>query len=325
MSAVEPTLAAVLERPDDLLARLLHAEVLEARGDPRGELIRVQCALASETGRSARIGLRQRETALLRAHGRRWLAPVRAMRGKGELRRGFIEKVTVPLWKGLPPGLAALFAQEPVRDVDLGYSQKNEPILEFFAMGLLGRLTHLRMAASEALVARLAEAEGAEGLRYLGLRGYALKDTGLGLLATAPRLAGLEELCVGGVTDAGLATLCSGGRRWRSLYLSSSKIRGAGLQTLVASPAMEGLRVLCLNRCEGVDDDGLMALAASPASASLTILELERTGLTAKGARALVQSPYLAGLTRLRVRDTGAAKGATLVALRARWPRAVIV
>jgi hypothetical protein len=97
-------------------------------------------------------------------------------------------------------------------------------------------------------------------------------------------------------------------------------VTGQGVAAQCQTPAWEGLAVLCLNRCEEVDDAALVALAASPASAALRILELEGTAIGAAGARALVASPYLTGLTRLRVRGTRAAKGATLKALRARWP-----
>ena len=37
-------LQAIIENPDDDAPRLLYADWLEERGDPRGEFIRVQCA-----------------------------------------------------------------------------------------------------------------------------------------------------------------------------------------------------------------------------------------------------------------------------------------
>lgn len=325
--SVAEALAAVLAAPDDLLARLLYAEALDAQsggGDPRAELIRVQCALVAEADRSARIGLRARATRLLREHGYAWRAPLRAAGADGEFHRGFIEKVRVPMWRGLPKGFAGLFEVEPVCDVDFGYAQKSDGLRDFFETGLVKRLTHLRMFANANTLAALCAAEGAEGLRYLGLRGGGVGAQGLALVAGSPRLAGLDTVCLGRVDDAGLATLSAGTRRWRALYLSSGSITGEGVAAQCQTPAWEGLAVLCLNRCEDVDDAALVALAASPASASLRILELEGTGIGAAGARALIGSPYLTGLTRLRVRDTKAAKGATLKALRARWPRAVV-
>ena len=42
-------LQAVLENPDDDTPRLIYADWLEERGDPRGEFIRVQCELANMT------------------------------------------------------------------------------------------------------------------------------------------------------------------------------------------------------------------------------------------------------------------------------------
>jgi len=325
--SVAEALAAVLAAPDDLLVRLLYAEALDGQssgGDPRAELIRVQCALVAETDRSARIGLRARATRLLREHGSVWRAPLRAAGADGEFRRGFVEKVRVPMWRGLPKAFAGLFEVEPVCDVEFGYAKTADGLRAFFATGLVKRLTHLRMSADAATLAALCAAEGAEGLRYLGLRGASLSAEGLALVAGSERLAALDSLCLARLDDAGLATLSAGPRRWHALYLSSGRVTGQGVAAQCQTPAWEGLAVLCLNRCEEVDDAALVALAASPASAALRILELEGTAIGAAGARALVASPYLTGLTRLRVRGTRAAKGATLKALRARWPRAVI-
>jgi uncharacterized protein (TIGR02996 family) len=43
-------LRAVCEHPDDDRPRLIFADWLDEHGDPRGEFIRLQCALASGVG-----------------------------------------------------------------------------------------------------------------------------------------------------------------------------------------------------------------------------------------------------------------------------------
>jgi uncharacterized protein (TIGR02996 family) len=45
-------LAAILEAPDDDAPRLAYAEWLKQKGDARGELIVIQCALAGREGAS---------------------------------------------------------------------------------------------------------------------------------------------------------------------------------------------------------------------------------------------------------------------------------
>jgi uncharacterized protein (TIGR02996 family) len=65
---------ALFENPDDLAAHMAYADYLTEQGDPRGEYIRVQLALEDEGKLAAeRKKLRQRESELLRQHGREWL------------------------------------------------------------------------------------------------------------------------------------------------------------------------------------------------------------------------------------------------------------
>ena len=45
--ADQPFIAAILANPDDDVPRLVYADYLDERGDPRGEFIRVQCELAA--------------------------------------------------------------------------------------------------------------------------------------------------------------------------------------------------------------------------------------------------------------------------------------
>jgi uncharacterized protein (TIGR02996 family) len=63
-------LAAIYAQPDDDAPRLVYADALQERGDPRGELIALQIRLATETGEPA---MRVRERELLREHGSAWL------------------------------------------------------------------------------------------------------------------------------------------------------------------------------------------------------------------------------------------------------------
>jgi uncharacterized protein (TIGR02996 family) len=47
MTDEKTLIRAAQEAPDDIALRLVHADFLEERGDPRAEMVRVQCALAA--------------------------------------------------------------------------------------------------------------------------------------------------------------------------------------------------------------------------------------------------------------------------------------
>jgi uncharacterized protein (TIGR02996 family) len=67
-------LRAIIGDPDDDTARLIYADWLDERGDPRGEFIRVQCQLARLPQADSRVeGLHARERALLKDHQQEWL------------------------------------------------------------------------------------------------------------------------------------------------------------------------------------------------------------------------------------------------------------
>ena len=66
--------AAVLAEPDADEPRLVYADYLDERGDPRGEFIRLQCELADLPAEDQRYGeLRWREQQLLTKHARQWV------------------------------------------------------------------------------------------------------------------------------------------------------------------------------------------------------------------------------------------------------------
>ncbi len=79
--------------PDDDGPRLVYADHLQSIGDPRGELIAMQCA-------EARLGgdvLEHRSLALLDDHAARWLGAWHREPGSWRFRRGFLHHLAVPL------------------------------------------------------------------------------------------------------------------------------------------------------------------------------------------------------------------------------------
>jgi uncharacterized protein (TIGR02996 family) len=90
---LDALLAEVHAHPDDDAPRLVYADALLERGDPRGELITLQCRLAGALGDPA---LRVRERELLREHGDAWLgalAPI--VMPHYVFERGFLAMCTI--------------------------------------------------------------------------------------------------------------------------------------------------------------------------------------------------------------------------------------
>ncbi len=81
---------SIYANPDDDEPRAVLADLLQARGDPRGELIALQLAVAA--GRGTDEGDARIEE-LVRDHGRSWLGPLHEIAYRAELRRGFLTKL----------------------------------------------------------------------------------------------------------------------------------------------------------------------------------------------------------------------------------------
>ena len=94
MAQDEGFLRAIIEEPDDVGLRLIYADWLEERGDPRGEFIRVQCQLEEIDEYDPRFKeLKARERELLAAHEHEWLGELDGRVSKWIFRRGFVEHV----------------------------------------------------------------------------------------------------------------------------------------------------------------------------------------------------------------------------------------
>src|SRR5690242_9635328 len=89
-------LRAILEDSENDTPRLVYADWLEERGDPRGEFIRVQCRLARTAPGDERTALQQHERRLLERHQDEWLGPLRPLLSGWTFRRGFLDAMTVP-------------------------------------------------------------------------------------------------------------------------------------------------------------------------------------------------------------------------------------
>jgi uncharacterized protein (TIGR02996 family) len=97
MTHEEAFLADITENPDDDTPRMVYADWLTDRGDPRGEFIHVQCSLGSVAEDDpCRPQLEARESELLALHQDGWLGPLRPLLSRWTFRRGFLDAAAVP-------------------------------------------------------------------------------------------------------------------------------------------------------------------------------------------------------------------------------------
>ncbi len=89
----------VRDNPYDISRRLIYADWLEEQGEPQGELIRVQCEMASLHGGERWRRLAERERELLDRYAESWLRPLRELGAVGVsnscFQGGLIEKIKI--------------------------------------------------------------------------------------------------------------------------------------------------------------------------------------------------------------------------------------
>jgi uncharacterized protein (TIGR02996 family) len=113
--------------PDDDEGRLVIADELTARGDPRGEFIHVQIQLARDgldTPEAPEL-VRLHDRLVLK-HARHWVRVFHGHTHHHRFRRGFIERIAIETERALTD---ELFAVEAVRDVHLLYLEKIEALI----------------------------------------------------------------------------------------------------------------------------------------------------------------------------------------------------
>ena len=259
---MSPEEAAFLDRicasPDDDVPRLIFADWLDERNDPRGEFIRVQVAIAHlPAGDPRQDTLTDREATLLARYHDTWVAPLRGLAAGPEFRRGFVESVNVD-GRTFLKRAAELYRLAPVRH--LRFLDVGSTLEWVMASPQLARLTGLTIAAQhidDRLTGCLVDSPHLDGLRSLNIARNRIGDRGAELLARSPRFP-----------------------RLTTLDLSDNSIRDRGAGGLAASVHLGNLETLELRRNE-LTRDGLGLLCSSP-----TLAELRHLGLAQNHVRA---------------------------------------
>jgi uncharacterized protein (TIGR02996 family) len=270
MTDHEAFVREILEHPDDDAPRLIYADWLEERGDPRGEFIRVQCALARlPTGDPHREPLALRERRLLLAHADEWRAELPVLGGIvwGALARGFMDSIHVQHLKELEKQAAKVFSVAPVQAVYLTRLNDTE-VRRLMRWGPIQRLRGL----------------------HLGVTG--LRDQAIEKLAASPALANFTWLAlpINALGSAALRALAGSAHAHRltSLDLAYNQIGNTGVEALARSRNLPNLKELILHHND-VHSIGVHALVDSPYAQQLELLDLRHNDIVEPGRRLLME------------------------------------
>jgi len=297
-------LAAVLADPDSDLPRQVYADHLMQAGDPRGELIQLELALAGPLAIRTRDVLKQRHAALFAAHRRAWFPyKVTSYRTRG----GFIRSVSATFTQ--LRAASALFAGEPVVKVEVT-NLDAAGAKKLAAAPWLPRIRNLiiRGQLGDAAFAALWTAKAAAQLRSLNVTASGL--TARALVALGGGMPELETLVLtaNAIGDAGLAGL----RAWQhlgrleTLYLSKCRISAAGIDALLDGAPLARLDKLCLSHNQLDDSIGVAIARRAAQLPALRHPELVEAGIGTPAVTA-VMAATLPRLATLDVRKNAIA------------------
>ena len=324
-------LQAVLAEPDDDAPRLIFADWLEERGDPRGAFIRLQCALERlSPADPARPDLEDEADALLRLHEEEWTAPLQGIASQWRFHRGFVEQAAMAgdeflahgddLFNAFPiirlqirmnrrqvaavassPHLARLWALD-VSSCRL----RDAGVEELLASPYLTRVNALDLARNDLegpAFRMLIESPLMTRLTWLNLSfNGSLGVSAARRLAQSPAAAALQMLGLshtnigpGGLRDLLTSTFLAS---LTDLRAENINLFGAlPVTDLISGPVLSRLSALDLGGFSG--PAGLAELLRSPVLARLTTLRLSFCDLRLEGVQAIAESSHLSGLTTL--------------------------
>jgi uncharacterized protein (TIGR02996 family) len=205
----EVFLRDIRDNPDDDTLRLIFADWLEERSDPRGEFIRVQMRLREALPATTAALLQQRERELLREHAVGWIGRRMSRLHRWVFRRGFLDEIELRGDHFLAD-FGELLDSEPVRCVRLRWAIGTlEALAESPRLAALRELDLSRCFLNDRMIEVLAASPHLGRLQALGLRSNFIRQRGAEVLAQAASLSQLHLLDLSGnlLTAAARQTL----------------------------------------------------------------------------------------------------------------------
>lgn len=142
----------MLASPDADEPRLVYADVLQERGDERGEFIPLQCELAKWSARADPVrfaAMRAREGELLSEYGPEWIDLAIPFRCVGFFHRGFVEELQCMAGELLHRGLEVV---APVRSLRLDGDTSAEVAQRVMALPMGGKVKELTLRLVDSAV-----------------------------------------------------------------------------------------------------------------------------------------------------------------------------
>jgi uncharacterized protein (TIGR02996 family) len=358
MAVTEADLVAgIVAAPDDDAPRTVYGDWLLDRGDPRGDLLIAQCALARADADDRPIAetgpLRDRVRALIASHGASWLdAPFAITAGYYELRRGMVEHVELmqgdvdaialrdaaPILRSfagshsLAPAMFAAARVLPIDQLQLVGATELDVVRR--GCTALDRLTslelrkvrgsvvphHVEVGRLDRLEIQLVAAQpGQAVLDRIAVAQPRLRHLGLANLTLAD-LSPIAALPLASLELAHLADVpLPANAQVTSFALAASRLAPFD----VLFDKLPALRHLRLSRVR-MSDRHAFELSAAPELARITRLDLSHNELTSDGARAIARSPYARNLIELRLTGNSVNE-ATRGALRDALPHTEVI
>jgi uncharacterized protein (TIGR02996 family) len=328
----------IRQQPHDDAPRLIFADWLEERGDPRGEFIRLQCLRSSFTiGDAHKLSLVEQEQALLKRHRGRWVGPLLQQGVGWEFRRGLLH-LRVNMATFLRTDWEELTQTETWEWVEtVGIRIEFRTDIEVYGTvdeeRTIGTTIREQEARANAAIRRafcaelqpLADSSSLARMEALDLRNNNLGDDGTAILAASPHVKGLRYLDLGfnRIGSMGCASIVRSPNlaELTTLKLDDNHIDDGAAWAMVAGAQPTQLVSLHL-RWNAVGPVGARALAASPMMPHLATLHLGNNGIGDAGAEALAASTHLPRLTELHLEYNGVG-AAGAAALRRRFGEGV--
>lgn len=285
-------LAHIYDRPDDDDARLIYADWLVARGDPKGEFIHAQCRSAGATWRrpgrwltlpESELAALQQE--LLKKHEKQWVGPLYG-RIQPVWRRGFIDSIActgVQFVELLEPMVACA----PLAHFDVSKVTSGHCDLMGMALAMRGvRRLSLAMPKVTARSFKFLASPQLSSLRRLSLDLIA-GNRGVEILGQVDSLTALEHLDLS--SHSGRQRI---GQRYTPLHEGQ-------LERITAGRLFAKLRSFRLDHHTGLEACAVELLSRGSA---LEELSVEGCQLSDDCLAGLLRSPGLRGLRSVRLR-----------------------